>query len=161
MNNDDKRAEQLRQAAAGMTAIGEAFNQLGAAFLQGSREIGAVIAAIPRELPPIAPAAELPQLPACQDPAVLDRSAYRCDGKKWIAFRDYERQPGERGAEGRPEYLVREIWSGRETDALYTFDREWADRMYDATLDQAYVAELLVREAGDWQLIKRADGGRR
>jgi hypothetical protein len=94
---------------------------------------------------------------AAEPPAIADRSAIRCDGKKWIAFHDYERQPGERGTAGRPEYLVREIWGGHETDAIYTFDRAWADQMYAGMVDQAYVAELLQREAGEWQLIKRSE----
>jgi hypothetical protein len=137
MNNDEKRAEQLRQAAAGMTAIGDAFKQLGAAFLQGSREIGAVIAAIPRELPPIAPAAELPVAPL------------------YPVWGEYDRA-GRRGSEGHPEYKVRELWDGRETDAHYTFDPARADLMFKKTLEQAYGAELYRREAGGWELIKVA-----
>jgi hypothetical protein len=144
MNNDDKRAEQLRQAAAGMNAAARGMQAYGRAVAAALTAIGEVR----RKSQP----AELP----AEQPAVLERSALPLDGKKWIAFHDYERQPGERGAEGRPEYKVRELWNGHETDAIYTFDPEWADRMFKSVLEQAYGAELYRREAGGWELIKVA-----
>lgn len=72
-------------------------------------------------------------------------------------FREYERLPGQRGRAGLPEYRVDDIWCGRVVDAGFTFDRALAERMFTGALDQAYDAELWVREDGDeWHLIKRA-----
>lgn len=71
-------------------------------------------------------------------------------------FREYERPAGVRGRPGLPEYRVLDIWDGGTVDEGFTFDRTLAERMFVGALDQAYDAELWIREGGDWQLIKRA-----
>jgi hypothetical protein len=133
MNNDDKRAEQLRQVAAGMNATARGMQAYGRAVAAALTAIGEVRRkSQPAKLPAVTPAVEL-----------------------WPAWRDYE-SAGRRGSEGHPEYKVRELWNGHETDAVYTFDPARADLMFKQTLEQAYGAELYRREAGGWELIKVA-----